>query len=452
MNAPDAALIDASRNGDRAAFAVIVERYQRAVYAVSFARVRDRALSDDITQDTFVTAWRRLGDLRDAGRLPAWLCGIARNLARDARKRQRREHAGDSPALADPTTPFDALSDAESERLVAAALAGVPDVYREALVLFYYEQHSVEEVARVLGISPHTTNKRLSRGRHHLAARVEALVARRLTTRGPTRELVACVLAAIVVPAARADAAPTAKGSTMPKLAVTTVVLASIGGAGLIAARPTTAARTSPPAAPASPTRPAVSSPTTASATSRAANRAAAPPSLPQASSTVRVAPSCDAVGRHMAELQIDALDTGHHMPAQKLEQFVALRGRDLAKHCTTERWPDERRICVMAAEDSDGARVDCVEGIVATADELVALPRELRCDVVVHHVTELMSAPDGKLAAIARKIPGADRKQIADQLDAQELARCERIPWSIAVRRCLVASTTEQAAGSCTR
>src|SRR5262245_41110096 len=88
---PDVALIDASRRGDRTAFAQIIERYHRAVYAVAFSGVRDRALTDDITQDTFVTAWRRLDDLRDASRLPAWLCGIARNLARGARKRMRRE-------------------------------------------------------------------------------------------------------------------------------------------------------------------------------------------------------------------------------------------------------------------------------------------------------------------------------------------------------------------------
>src|SRR5512146_1156651 len=85
----DRELIEASRRGDRAAFATIIERYQRAVYAVAFSRTRDRALSDDLAQDTFVIAWRRFAELRDVERLPAWLCGIARNLARDARKRGR---------------------------------------------------------------------------------------------------------------------------------------------------------------------------------------------------------------------------------------------------------------------------------------------------------------------------------------------------------------------------
>src|SRR6185503_9996272 len=96
---PDAALIDASRRGDRTAFAQLVERYQGAVHAVAFSHVRDRALSDDLTQDTFVAAWRGMGELRDVARLPAWLCGIARNLARDACKRRRREAIGDVPEI-----------------------------------------------------------------------------------------------------------------------------------------------------------------------------------------------------------------------------------------------------------------------------------------------------------------------------------------------------------------
>src|SRR5438034_10868480 len=92
----DVTLVEASRRGNRDAFATIIARYQRAVYAVAFCGVRDRARADDIAQDTFVLAWRRLGELRHVERLPAWLCGIARNLARDARKRAHRETVVDA--------------------------------------------------------------------------------------------------------------------------------------------------------------------------------------------------------------------------------------------------------------------------------------------------------------------------------------------------------------------
>ena len=67
------------------------ERYQGVVSAVSYSRTGDRALSEDIAQDTFIAAWRQLGQLREPSRLRSWLCGIARNLARKARRRTARE-------------------------------------------------------------------------------------------------------------------------------------------------------------------------------------------------------------------------------------------------------------------------------------------------------------------------------------------------------------------------
>lgn len=83
----------------------VIERYHLAVDAVAFSTVRDRAIADDVTQDAFVSAWRQLGELRDRSRLPAWLCGIARNLARDACKRRRRETSDDGVEPIEAATP-----------------------------------------------------------------------------------------------------------------------------------------------------------------------------------------------------------------------------------------------------------------------------------------------------------------------------------------------------------
>src|SRR5215207_1650063 len=153
----------------------------------------------------------------------------------------RRESVADG-ALTEPidtATPYQALSDAESERLVAIALGQIPDVYREPLVLYYYEERSVDDVARSLGISAATTNKRLSRGRQYLAERVATIVEGAVTRRGPNPALAAAVLAVIGIslPASHVDASPTpVKGSTMHKLAIAAVVTATIGGGGLIVA------------------------------------------------------------------------------------------------------------------------------------------------------------------------------------------------------------------------
>jgi len=77
MGRSDAELLEASRRGEREAFGALIERYQGVVCAVSYSRTGDRALSEDVAQDTFLAAWRQLDQLREAGRLRARLCGIA---------------------------------------------------------------------------------------------------------------------------------------------------------------------------------------------------------------------------------------------------------------------------------------------------------------------------------------------------------------------------------------
>jgi RNA polymerase sigma factor (sigma-70 family) len=90
MGRSDAELLEASRRGERDAFGALIERYQGVVSAVSYSRTGDHALGEDVAQETFIAAWRQLGQLREPGRLRSWLCGIARNLARKARRRSAR--------------------------------------------------------------------------------------------------------------------------------------------------------------------------------------------------------------------------------------------------------------------------------------------------------------------------------------------------------------------------
>src|SRR5262249_50309719 len=103
----DAELLEASRRGEHAAFGTLVERYQDLVSAVSYSRTRDQALSEDVAQETFLAAWRQLDQLREPGRLRAWLCGIARNLARKARRRTDREAPVEAPQAIAVDNPFD---------------------------------------------------------------------------------------------------------------------------------------------------------------------------------------------------------------------------------------------------------------------------------------------------------------------------------------------------------
>ncbi|HEY0992444.1 MAG TPA: sigma-70 family RNA polymerase sigma factor, partial [Kofleriaceae bacterium] len=153
MGRSDAELLEASRRGEREAFGALIERYQAVVSAVSFSRTGDRALSEDVAQDTFIAAWSQLDRLREPRRLRAWLCGIARNLARKARRRTAREAPLERIVVFEGSNPFDQAAEAESERVVRDALARVPENYRDVLVLYYRDQRSVRDVSVALGIT-----------------------------------------------------------------------------------------------------------------------------------------------------------------------------------------------------------------------------------------------------------------------------------------------------------
>jgi RNA polymerase sigma factor (sigma-70 family) len=448
--------IDASRRGDRTAFTQIIERYQRAVYAVAFSSVRDRALADDVTQDTFVIAWRRLDELRDPSRLPAWLCGIARNLGRDARKRMRRETLcdADTTVALDAPTAYEAMSEIESERLVAAALGQVPDTYREPLVLYYYEDRSVDDVARSLGISAATTNKRLSRGRQFLAERVATLVERGLATHGPRAGLAASVLAiiGITAPASHVDASPApVKGSTMKPLAIAALATVAVGGgAALVAvtasngnAQPSTLQSTAHPhgtVAAAEAKADPWDCPLTAGAHGAAKN-APALPSLATlfggagaATASTAGATDCAAVGRHLAELEADAT----HGPSDRPDEATCEK---CAGHYTTQcesgDWSLERRTCTLAAADLVNAHLCAGNPAKVSADTKPAeIPANLTCTALGAHIGPIVDA--------AHLYPGVS--DMAQQIDAA----CEMANWTLELRQCFAASTTVDGLKDC--
>src|SRR6478672_3710825 len=127
--ADDGRLVRAARGGERAAFAALYDRYARVVHGVLLARV-SRDDVEDLVQDVFLTAWRRLDDLRDPAAFGGWLAMIARNRATDFHRRTT-EHV-ELPANLE--SRGDASERAEANAALAAIRA-LPEAYRETLVL-----------------------------------------------------------------------------------------------------------------------------------------------------------------------------------------------------------------------------------------------------------------------------------------------------------------------------
>jgi len=235
----DAQLVEWSLTGDRDAFARIVERYQSLVCSITYGATGSLTLSEDLAQETFVTAWKQLSELREPTKLRAWLCGITRFLIGKELRRQGHEpvHAAEpleavqEPQAPEPSPSARAIS-REEEAILWRALEQIPDTYREPLILFYREQQSVERVAQELELSEDAVKQRLSRGRKLLTEEVAAFVEGTLKRSGPNKTFTLGVLAALPVLSVSAKAAvvgsTAAKGSALAKSA------ASIGVAGAI--------------------------------------------------------------------------------------------------------------------------------------------------------------------------------------------------------------------------
>ena len=169
--AADSAVVDAARRGDRAAFAVLYRRYTRMVHGVLLASV-PRIDVDDLVQDVFLMAMRRLGSLRDAAAFPAWLAAIARHRAADHYRRRTPEYV----PLPDDIAAITA-DDVEA-RAILDVVRSLPEAYREPLVLRLVEGMSGQEISERTGLTPASVRVNLHRGMKLLRARLEGVAPR----------------------------------------------------------------------------------------------------------------------------------------------------------------------------------------------------------------------------------------------------------------------------------
>ncbi|MEL7497509.1 MAG: sigma-70 family RNA polymerase sigma factor [Planctomycetota bacterium] len=223
-------------NGDPHSFEAVVNCYQGAVSAVAFNIVGDFATSQDIAQDTFWAAWAEKDKLLDANKLPYWLCGIARNLARQWRRKKIRRKETNPESIADQSTgegqqPIDEFISHEEESIVWQALEEMPENYREVVVLYYRQGKSIEEVAQTLGVANATARQRLHRGREMLKSHVAKLVEGVLDRNNPNQTFTARVMAGIVGVGVAGQTA-TATASTGGVTATASLAMAKVLAAG----------------------------------------------------------------------------------------------------------------------------------------------------------------------------------------------------------------------------
>jgi RNA polymerase sigma-70 factor (ECF subfamily) len=165
-------LVEKARGGNLFAFEEIVRRHERRVYAVAYRILRRHDAADDVAQEAFVRAWRKLAEFDLERPFAPWICRIAANLAvnevRSPRAREEGLPEGHAETPAAVASPLEGVLDAEARRVLDAALAALPKEQRAVFTLRVYEEQSYREIAEGLGISPGTVMSRLARAREKL--------------------------------------------------------------------------------------------------------------------------------------------------------------------------------------------------------------------------------------------------------------------------------------------
>ena len=172
-------------DGSQEAYSDLLEQYQRPVYSIVVRMVRDPGLAEDLTQETFIKAFRALGTFDRSRKFSSWLFTIAHNTTIDHIRRKQlptvsMEPASDEPgeglaflAVASDPSPEEVMTHRELASDLELALSGLRAEYAEVLVLRFQQSLSYEEISEITGLALGTVKTHLFRARKALAEALE---------------------------------------------------------------------------------------------------------------------------------------------------------------------------------------------------------------------------------------------------------------------------------------
>jgi RNA polymerase sigma-70 factor (ECF subfamily) len=184
---PDAALMLRVRQGDTAAFTELVDKYKQPVMNVVYRMIRDATKAEDLAQNVFVQVYKSAHRYESSAKFSTWLFTIARNLCLNEIRRRSR-HPAESLDAPHPEhedqplrqyedkrnfSPPESLLQGELAQKIEAALAGLPENQRTAILLCRQDELSYEDIAKVLGCSLSATKSLIYRGRETLKEKLK---------------------------------------------------------------------------------------------------------------------------------------------------------------------------------------------------------------------------------------------------------------------------------------
>ena len=185
MEQNNAQLIQRILRGDQEAFTPLVKKYQKGVHTLVWRKIGDFHVAQEITQDTFLKAYQKLGTLKNYNQFPGWLYVIAANLANDYLRKNRLPMES---LDADNTNEVDKVSysryvaekqegeaDETRREIVKNLLRKLPESERTVMMMHYLGEMTIKSISEFLGVSQNTIKSRLSRARNRLRKEEDVL-------------------------------------------------------------------------------------------------------------------------------------------------------------------------------------------------------------------------------------------------------------------------------------
>lgn len=173
-------LIEQAGKGNEEAFSQLVLQYEKQIYNLTLRMTGDRDTAFDLTQETFLKAWRAISLFQFDSKFSTWLCRIASNTCIDFLRKQKKRQTISLTAVDEDNEAYEiAVSDssldpariaeaAQDREMVFQALQSLPADYRIALSLRAIEDMSYDQIAEALNLSPGTVKSRISRARERI--------------------------------------------------------------------------------------------------------------------------------------------------------------------------------------------------------------------------------------------------------------------------------------------
>lgn len=186
MEKDDVQLIQSILSGDNEAFTALVGKYQKSVHALAWRKIGDFHFAEEITQDTFLQAYKKLATLRNPNQFAGWLYVIANNLCKrwNQKKKLSTQSLEGTSVVEIENASYKRYVSEQREtdntehrhEIVKNLLQRLPESERTVVTLHYLGEMTAKEIGRFLGVSVNTINSRLRRARKRLQDREELLI------------------------------------------------------------------------------------------------------------------------------------------------------------------------------------------------------------------------------------------------------------------------------------